>query len=110
MISIDRLKEMALEDIENNPERHLEETAELLQQLDQLKKENKELKEKVNSYICSTNCYKHKENDKYRQALQEIKEIVQNKLSLVCKNCLLKQCKTCEAKQILQKCEVINGR
>lgn len=47
MISIDRLKEMALEDIENNPEKHLEEYAELLQQLDQLKVENKELKEKI---------------------------------------------------------------
>ena len=45
---------------------------------------------------------------KFKQALEEIKEIVQNKLSLVCKDCLLKQCKTCEAKQILQKCEVID--
>ena len=111
MISIDRLKEMALEDIENNPERHLEETAELLQQLDQLKKENKELKEKVNSYICSTNCYKHKENDKYRQALQEIKEIAEDE----CKNCTVKllledeiNCKRCYKTKILQKCEVLN--
>lgn len=49
MFSIDRLKEMALEDIENNPEKHLEEYAELLQQLDQLNTENEVLKKSVRS-------------------------------------------------------------
>ena len=47
MISIDRLKEMALEDIENNPKKHLKEYTELHNQLDQLKAEN-EILEKVN--------------------------------------------------------------
>lgn len=50
MISPNRLKEMALEDIENNPEKYLEETAELLQQFDQLKKENEELKTEFDKF------------------------------------------------------------
>ena len=67
MFSIDRLKEMALEDIENNPQRHLEETAELLQQLDQLKAENEkmskgyeELTEIVSPYIDDFTGYNEK--------------------------------------------------
>ena len=81
-------------------------------ELDQLKEEIEKEKALKQTYLA---CYKTKHRDvkgelfkyeKFRQALQETREIVQNKLSLVCKDCVLKQCKTCEAKQILQKCEV----
>lgn len=54
MISADRLKEMALEDIEKNPEKHLEEYVELSQQLNQLKIRNEELKKQYNCYACDT--------------------------------------------------------
>ena len=75
MISIDRLKEMALEDIEKNSEKHLEEYVELLQQLDQLEAENKELKKQVDITqmfldACNNSC------EHYKQTLAEIKEIV----------------------------------
>ena len=50
MISIDRLKEMALEDIEKNPEKHLEEYTELSQQLDKLKQTLTEIKEFANKF------------------------------------------------------------
>lgn len=40
-----------------------------------LKKENEELKAKLESYNCSANCYKYKEANKYKQALEEIREI-----------------------------------
>ena len=41
----------------------------------QLKVDNEELKTKIESLICSENCYKYKQTEKYKKALQEIKEI-----------------------------------
>lgn len=38
-------------------------------------KENAELKEKINTYNCSSNCYKYIEANKYRKALEEIREM-----------------------------------
>lgn len=45
-------------------------------QLQRLKQENKELKKKINTYVCSTNCHKYIQADKYKQALKEIREII----------------------------------
>lgn len=59
MISIDRLKEMTLEDIENNPEKYLEEYTELLQQFDQLKAENegwKKANDEKNELLAKLGC------------------------------------------------------
>ena len=42
-----------------------------------LVEKNEELKEKINSLVCSENCYKHKQASKYKQALTEIKEIIE---------------------------------
>ena len=85
MISIDRLKEMALEDIENNPEKHLEEYTELVQQLDQLKAENeiyKKMLEDEDVQLALTEIRSGERHlwfnkaEKYKQTLQEIKKIV----------------------------------
>ena len=43
-------------------------------QLQRLKQENEELKEKINTYVCSTNCHKYIQADKYKQALEDIKD------------------------------------
>ena len=83
MISIDRLKEMALEYIEENPEKHLEESTELLQQLDQLKAENEELKKDVIEAlklveITSThNTFQESRINKLSKTLTEIKDIAE---------------------------------
>lgn len=53
-------------------------------QLQRLKQENEELKEKINSYICSANCYKYKEAEKYKQALEEIRDIVEEQCKYNC--------------------------
>lgn len=45
---------------------------------EELKAENERLKEKIESYVCSQNCYAYKQADKYRHILQEIKEICKN--------------------------------
>lgn len=45
-------------------------------QLKRLQKENEELKKKIESYNCNANCYKYKETDKYKQALEEIREML----------------------------------
>lgn len=45
-------------------------------QLSELKAENERLKEKIESYVCSQNCYAYKHADKYRHILQEIKEYI----------------------------------
>lgn len=47
----------------------------LKEQLNQLKAENEELKEKINYFACSENCYKYKQADQLKQALQEIHKI-----------------------------------
>ena len=47
------------------------------QQLDQLKAENEGLKRKVESYNCSTNCYKYEQAEKLKQTLAEIKPILE---------------------------------
>lgn len=55
----------------------------LIEENKRLQQENEKLKEKVNSYICNANCYKYKEADKYRQALEEIRK----KITPVCADC-----------------------
>lgn len=79
MISIDRLKEMALEDIEKNPEKHLEEYAELSQQLDRLKAENEKLK-KDNSTLKDILSYpKYTNENAYNELLKLSKaELIKN--------------------------------
>lgn len=58
-------------------------------QLKRLQEENKGLKEKVNSYNCNANCYKYKEANKYKQALENMRTYINQE----CKN---KQCpQTC---------------
>lgn len=78
------------------------------QQLDQLKAENEELKEKINSLLCSDNCYRNK---KLKQTLAEIKEIAKP----FCEECKEynelhkdRDCIYCNYNKILQKCEVLN--
>ena len=111
MISIDRLEEMTIEELQiklKNFEEQIklqnnfidslfkatnnsewldksmldDEVSEVIEkieldyeQLDQLKAENQELKNKINSLICSENCYKYKQAEKLKQTLIEIKEI-----------------------------------
>ena len=50
------------------------ENSELREQLKRKEQECEELREKVNSYNCSTNCYKYQQSENYKQALQEIKD------------------------------------
>jgi predicted nuclease with TOPRIM domain len=75
-------------------------------ELDQLKVENKELERKVESYKCSTNCYKYEQAEKYRQTLTEIKEIAENAYCLT--NGTNKDMAQF-AKQILQKISECEG-
>lgn len=49
----------------------------LLSEKDKLKAENEKLKKEINLYNCSANCYKYKESEKYRKALEEIKKIAE---------------------------------
>ena len=49
-------------------------------QLKRLQEENEELKEKIESYNCNANCYKYKEVNKYKQALEEIIEMLMCKI------------------------------
>lgn len=95
MISIDRLKEMALEDIENNPEKNSEEYVELLQQLDQLKAENETYKKMLDNAEVRVALIDVKTGDrelwrnlgmkadKLKQTLIEIKEIAKKTLNMV---------------------------
>lgn len=57
--------------------RFVDELRELEQENAELKAENERLKEKIESYVCSQNCYAYKQADKYRQTLQEIKAIAE---------------------------------
>lgn len=70
--------------------------------IDNLKAENEELKEKINSLLCSENCYKYKQAEKYKQTLTEIKDIAENITKLPISRpydaCILN-------KQIIQKIE-----
>lgn len=52
--------------------------------INQLKEENEELKKKNETYKCSTNCHKYIEADRYRKALEEIKEYTRKQF---CDNC-----------------------
>lgn len=49
-------------------------------QLKRLQEENEKLKEKIESYNCNANCYKYKEANKYKQALEEIRTYVNAQL------------------------------
>ena len=49
----------------------------------ELKAENEELKEEINSLVCSENCYKYKQAEKLKQTLTEIKEIAEKTLNMV---------------------------
>lgn len=40
----------------------------------ELKTENEELKAKIETYVCSANCYKYIEANKYKQALEEVRD------------------------------------
>lgn len=45
-------------------------------QLQRLKAENEELKAKIETYDCSAKCYKYIESDKYRQSLEEVRDLI----------------------------------
>lgn len=49
-----------------------------------LQKENEELKEKIESYNCNANCYKYKEANKYKQALEQIRKEYTNSIFYQC--------------------------
>lgn len=108
MISIDRLKEMALEDIENNPEKHLEEYTKILQQLDQLKAENEDLKNKYNILKEHSRYYKN-EGKKYKKEIGKLKaakEQAEQKLERIrgiCKSYCKLMC-LCETKETCESC------
>lgn len=77
MISIDRLKEIALEDIENNPEKHLEEHTELLQQLNQLKTSKEQAEQKLERIRDIANeLYESEENYEVTGTCYEILQII----------------------------------
>ena len=76
--------------------------------------EIKDLKDSLKRTICQSECYKHKEAEKLKQALLEIKEIA-NKNEVcpyhISHHCYKYDCKSkehCEIAQILQKCEVLD--
>ena len=52
-------------------------------QLKRKEQECEELKEKINNLICSANCYKYKEAERYRIALEDIRSLINNP-----KNCV----------------------
>lgn len=53
--------------------------------LKRLEQENTELKAKLESYNCNANCYKYKEADNYKQALEEIREIANKACTSGCR-------------------------
>lgn len=80
--------------------------------ISELEQENEQLKKKIESYVCSQNCYAYKQANNYRQILQEIKTIAERQMR--CCTCKLDDyksgCKECESKyareiavEILQK-------
>ena len=84
-------------------------------ELDQLKTENKKLKELLNTRIedlcdsCGASSMMPMPCKVYEQALQEIKEIITNSFDS-CYVCNSKDsCEKCLQGEILQKCEVLNG-
>lgn len=95
MFSPNRLKEMALEDIENNSEKYLEEYAELLTKLDQLKENNEELVKDIS--------WQNKRLGELETALQEIKDYcIEMKKDHYWGMRMIRF-----SNEILQKCEVI---
>ena len=42
-----------------------------------LARENKQLKNRINNFVCSENCYKYKEAQSYKQALEKVRELCQ---------------------------------
>jgi len=72
-----------------------------IQDIKQLKAECEELKEKIETYNCSANCYKYKEAEKYKQVLEKIKEII-----VECNNCCVEppamkfKCPECKEEMI----------
>lgn len=75
----------------------------------ELKAENEELKEKVENYICSTNCYKYKEAQSYKQALEKVRELIKNDYCFETENCeFCANVGNCINKQILQICDEVN--
>lgn len=54
----------------------------LAKQLQHLKAENEELKEKVNSYNCSRNCYKYRKSEQYKQALEEVHNLLSQSMDI----------------------------
>jgi predicted RNase H-like nuclease (RuvC/YqgF family) len=82
-----------------------EELKEVLEQLDQLKAENKHLNDLLNQAL--------KELEKTRETLTEIKEIAITGLEGFCPKCSRKECEDNNCietaiRDILQKCEVLN--
>lgn len=65
-------------DCEENKACYYKQLKRLEQENAELKAENERLKEKIESYVCSQNCYAYKQVDKYRHILQEIKDICKN--------------------------------
>lgn len=51
-----------------------------------LARENEQLKNRINNLVCSENCYKYKEAQSYKQAIEKIKEIC-TKYKEICANC-----------------------
>lgn len=63
-------------------------------QLARKTQECEELKKKIETYKCSTNCHKYIEADRYRKALEEIAGIAKDGLNPICykSNCSRCQC------------------
>ena len=120
-LKLDLIEARAHGDYLNNSA--LSETLKIVsEQCDQFKAENEELKKKIESCVCSTDCYNYQEADKYEQALKEIKEIACVNPVNTCWTSL-NLCDKCEEKedcemqspfaklkQILEKCEVVDEK
>lgn len=64
----------------------------ILRQLSRKTQECEELKKKIETYKCSTNCHKYIEADRYRKALEEIEEYQKRN----CETCSFSEAKKCD--------------
>ena len=67
-----------IDDLQKTKNEWQEKYNDLGQDFDQLKVENEGLKKKINSLLCSKNCYKYKQAEKLKQTLIQIKDIAEN--------------------------------
>lgn len=70
-------------------------------QLARKTQECEKLKQKIETYKCSQNCYKYIEADRYRKALEEISEFINNDMCEPCKELEENSCDECNYSIIL---------